>query len=128
MTDPGKYYAAQLGIGQPTQDAAAKTYLLELLDDLESVRGRPHPCRLTQRKAALGDQDAVTNDTVGHAYLENFALNIFLGADNQDRDGRATKYVVVLTPEIPRARSTPPHSSWNCSACSGLWMQTYVVR
>mgnify|MGYP002715120124 FL=1 len=41
----------------------------------------------------MGDNDAVTNDTAGYAYLENFALNIFLGADNEDREGRATKYV-----------------------------------
>ncbi|WFC96133.1 hypothetical protein MBRA1_002789 [Malassezia brasiliensis] len=47
-------------------------------------------------KSALGDNDAVNNDTAGYAYLENFALNIFLGADNEDREGRATKYFLEL--------------------------------
>ena len=38
MANAGKYYAAQLGIAKPTNDAASKTYLLGLLDDLETVR------------------------------------------------------------------------------------------
>lgn len=53
----------------------------------------------------------MTNDIAGHAYLENFALNIFLGADNEDRDGRANKYVPILTAEPPHAPSTLPRSS-----------------
>ncbi|WFC99666.1 hypothetical protein MYAM1_002411 [Malassezia yamatoensis] len=74
-----KYYAAQLGIAEPTNDAASRAYLLSLMDDLEKT------------KAELGDQEAVTDDTVGHAYVENFALKIFHGADKEDQDGTATK-------------------------------------
>jgi hypothetical protein len=45
----------------------------------------------SQRKAALSDNDAVINDTVALAYLENFALRVFLCADNEDRDAKATR-------------------------------------
>lgn len=47
--------------------------------------------RLTQSKAELEDNVAVTDDAAGQAYVENFALNIFLGADNEDREGRASR-------------------------------------
>uniref|UniRef100_V5EWA6 Vacuolar protein sorting-associated protein VTA1 n=1 Tax=Kalmanozyma brasiliensis (strain GHG001) TaxID=1365824 RepID=V5EWA6_KALBG len=73
------YYAAQLGISSPTTDTAAKMYLLTLMDTLESL------------KAKLADNDAVTNDAASAAYVENFALKVFVGADNEDRAGKATR-------------------------------------
>jgi vacuolar protein sorting-associated protein VTA1 len=30
---------------------------------------------------------------VGYAHIENFALKIFLNADNEDRAGKASKWV-----------------------------------
>lgn len=51
----------------------------------------------SQRKAALSDNDAVINDTVALAYLENFALRVFLSADNEDRDAKATRYASQYT-------------------------------
>lgn len=42
---------------------------------------------LEEMKAALGDNEAVSNEAVGSAHVENFALKVFLGADNADRAG-----------------------------------------
>ena len=36
-----------------------------------------------QLKAELSTQEAVQSETVAYAYVENFALRIFLGADNE---------------------------------------------
>jgi vacuolar protein sorting-associated protein VTA1 len=41
---------------------------------------------------ALADHEAIQNDTIGYAHVENFALKIFLNADNEDRNGAATKF------------------------------------
>lgn len=54
-------------------------YLLTLMDTLEDL------------KAKLADNDAVTNDAASSAYVENFALKVFVGADNEDRSGKATR-------------------------------------
>ncbi len=73
------YYAAQLGISGNPSDKEAKMYLLTLMDTLEDL------------KSKLSDNDAVTNDAASSAYVENFALKVFVGADNQDRAGKATR-------------------------------------
>lgn len=39
----------------------------------------------------------MTNDAIGQTYIENFALQIFLGADNEDRDGKATRYDLIAS-------------------------------
>lgn len=73
------YYAAQLGISGNAKETEAKMYLLTLMDTLEDL------------KSKLGDNDAVINDTASAAYVENFALKVFVGADNEDRSGKATR-------------------------------------
>ncbi|CDS82074.1 uncharacterized protein SPSC_02894 [Sporisorium scitamineum] len=73
------YYAAQLGIAGNAKDNESKMYLLALMDTLEDL------------KAKLTDNDAVTNDAASSAYVENFALKVFVGADNEDRAGKATR-------------------------------------
>ncbi|SPO23138.1 uncharacterized protein UTRI_01816 [Ustilago trichophora] len=73
------YYAAQLGISGNAKETEAKMYLLTLMDTLEDL------------KAKLADNDAVTNDAASSAYVENFALKVFVGADNEDRAGKATR-------------------------------------
>ena len=40
----------------------------------------------------LSQNESVTNDIVGSAYIENFALKVFNNADNEDRNGFASKY------------------------------------
>lgn len=42
-------------------------------------------------KAVLGDNDAVLNEAAGAAYIENFALKVFMSADNDDRNGSTGK-------------------------------------
>ena len=66
---------------------------------------------ICELKAELSAQEAVQSETVAYAYVENFALRIFLGADNEDRQGHATKYVFhVLTLAGPQRKllSQPP--------------------
>lgn len=38
-------------------------------------------------KALLADNDAIQNEAAGAAYVENFALKVFMSADNDDRNG-----------------------------------------
>ena len=45
-----------------------------------------------QDKKELAGNEAVTNDTIGYAFVENFALKVFLNADNEDRSGKASGY------------------------------------
>jgi vacuolar protein sorting-associated protein VTA1 len=44
----------------------------------------------------LGNNEAITNDTIGYAHIENFALKIFISADNEDRTGNASKYYILI--------------------------------
>lgn len=39
----------------------------------------------------LANNDAATSDEAGSAYVENFALKVFVGADNEDRSGKADR-------------------------------------
>ncbi|SNX83247.1 uncharacterized protein MEPE_01953 [Melanopsichium pennsylvanicum] len=73
------YYAAQLGISGNAKETEPKMYLLTLMDTLEDL------------KSKLADNDAVINDAASSAYVENFALKVFVGADNEDRAGKATR-------------------------------------
>jgi vacuolar protein sorting-associated protein VTA1 len=75
------YHAAQMGIPllsslQPT----SKSFLMELMDTLES-----------QKKNLAGNDVVHGDDIVAKAYVENVALKVFAGADNEDRTGRANK-------------------------------------
>lgn len=48
---------------------------------------------MIKMKELLKDNDAVTNEIAGQAYVENFALRVFNGADDEDRAGKATPSV-----------------------------------
>ena len=48
-----------------------------------------------QVKTDLGPNDAVHDEPASAAYVENFALRVFAGADNEDRNGNITKYVCM---------------------------------
>jgi vacuolar protein sorting-associated protein VTA1 len=39
----------------------------------------------------MAGNDAITDDVVGKAYMENFAGNIFAKADEEERSKKATK-------------------------------------
>ncbi|KZT75101.1 DUF605-domain-containing protein [Daedalea quercina L-15889] len=73
------YYAAQVGITLKPKAPASRTYLVSLLDALERM------------KTAIGDSDAIHDESASSAYVENFALKVFAMADNEDRLGQATR-------------------------------------
>ncbi|KAF9435854.1 hypothetical protein BGZ76_005377 [Entomortierella beljakovae] len=73
------YYAAKLAIPKAGQDNSNRMFVVELLDSLEK-----------QRKQ-IGDNEAISNDLVGYAYIENFALKIFTKADDEDRAGQGSQ-------------------------------------
>lgn len=72
-----------MGITLKPKAPASKTYLISLLDALERM------------KSAIGDNDAVHDESAASAYVENFALKVFAMADNDDRRGEATRYVAI---------------------------------
>lgn len=77
-----RFRAAQLGLeihGQNKTDAEAKAFLMNLLDQLETAKKR------------LAAEEAVTNETVAAAHVEDYAMKLFTFADNQDRAGLADK-------------------------------------
>ncbi|TBU63682.1 Vta1 like-domain-containing protein [Dichomitus squalens] len=73
------YYAAQQGIALKVKDSAARHFLFDLLGLLEKI------------KSDIGPNDAVHDEPASAAYVENFALRVFAGADNEDRNGNITK-------------------------------------
>ncbi|KAH6574264.1 hypothetical protein BASA62_002527 [Batrachochytrium salamandrivorans] len=73
------YYSAKLAIEKGATSKESQIFLLNLLDALE------------QDKVNLAGNEAIGNDVVGYAHVENFALRIFINADNEDRAGRASK-------------------------------------
>ncbi|PSR75857.1 hypothetical protein PHLCEN_2v8771 [Hermanssonia centrifuga] len=75
----GAYYAAQVGIGLKAKEHTARTFLFDLLGVLETM------------KSDIGSSDAIEDESVSCAYVENFALKVFAMADNEDRRGNATR-------------------------------------
>ncbi|KAL9546587.1 hypothetical protein MBANPS3_006594 [Mucor bainieri] len=74
-----QYYAAKLAIARGPRTKETTDYLSHLLDALET------------QKQAIGANEAITDDLVGYAHVENFALKIFINADNEDRAGKSSK-------------------------------------
>lgn len=52
---------------------------------------------LLQMKAALDKDEAVVDEGVAAAYVDNFATKIFDQADAEDRAGKATRYGSIAT-------------------------------
>lgn len=46
---------------------------------------------LETQKRSFGENEAISNDLVGYAHIETFALKIFNMADNEDRSGQSSK-------------------------------------
>lgn len=61
------------------KDPAVRGYLSPLLTVLETM------------KKEIGSNDAIDNDIVAAAYVENFALRVFGVTDSEDRAGKATR-------------------------------------
>ncbi|KAF8588497.1 DUF605-domain-containing protein [Ramaria rubella] len=73
------YYGIQQGITTKAHNREARPFLFQAMSILE------------QMKVNLGDNEAVSDDEVGAAYIENFALRVFNMADNEDRREQATR-------------------------------------
>lgn len=74
-----KFYAAKLALAVPNRsDDTVNQYLETLIESLE------------EDKKVLGDNEIIKNNLVGRTYLEDFALKIFINADNAYRAGNAT--------------------------------------
>jgi len=71
----------QQGLAIDKSSTEARTFLLALMDWLE------------KRKKELLDNEAITNEAVAEAHIENYALRIFNWADGQDRAGVFNKLV-----------------------------------
>ncbi|KAG8738393.1 hypothetical protein FRC10_006939 [Ceratobasidium sp. 414] len=70
-----EYYAVKKGLTLKLSGSEPRSFLFQLMDSLEAT------------KKALRDHEAITNDDVGHLYVENFADKIFVIADEEDRRG-----------------------------------------
>ncbi|XP_025098679.1 vacuolar protein sorting-associated protein VTA1 homolog [Pomacea canaliculata] len=76
-----RLYALQKAMEIDKKSPEARQFLVSLMDYLEKVK-KEHP------------EEAIHNEVVGQAHMENYALKVFLYADNEDRAGRFTKNVV----------------------------------
>jgi len=75
-----KLYAVNCAINSgKSRSPEATQFLGNLLSTLE------------QEKSSLEGNEAISNELVGKAYLETFALKIFLSGDNVDRAGKANR-------------------------------------
>ncbi|XP_059144007.1 vacuolar protein sorting-associated protein VTA1 homolog [Physella acuta] len=77
-----RLYAMQQGMIVDKNSPEARQFLVSLMDFLE------------KSKIQLKDEEAVHNELCGQAHVENYALKLFLYADNEDRAGNFNKNVI----------------------------------
>ncbi|XP_002730689.2 vacuolar protein sorting-associated protein VTA1 homolog [Saccoglossus kowalevskii] len=75
-------YAMDEGMKIDSKSPDARQYLMALMGCLEAS------------KKELKDNESIHSEVVGQAHVENYALRLFLFADNEDRSGRFNKNVV----------------------------------
>jgi len=77
-----RLYAMQKGMEIDRKSPDGRQFLAGLMNGLEESKNKHK------------DLEAIQNEIVGQAHLENYALKLFLYADNEDRAGRFGKNVV----------------------------------
>ncbi|ELT88009.1 hypothetical protein CAPTEDRAFT_178049 [Capitella teleta] len=77
-----RLFAVQSAMGIDRKSSDCRAFIVGLMDQLETT------------KNALGNAEAISNEVVGQAHMENYALKLFVYADNEDRAGRYGKNVV----------------------------------
>ncbi|XP_070781658.1 vacuolar protein sorting-associated protein VTA1 homolog isoform X3 [Enoplosus armatus] len=77
-----RLYAMQTGMKLDSKTPECRKFLVKLMDQLELM------------KKDLSDNDSITQEVVGNAHIENYALKMFLYADNEDRSGRFHKNMI----------------------------------
>ncbi|XP_074943891.1 vacuolar protein sorting-associated protein VTA1 homolog isoform X4 [Phalacrocorax aristotelis] len=77
-----RLYAMQTGMKIDSKTPECRKFLSKLMDQLEAM------------KKQFGDNEAITQEIVGSAHVENYALKMFLYADNEDRAGQFHKNMI----------------------------------
>ncbi|KAL2736582.1 vacuolar protein sorting-associated protein VTA1 [Vespula maculifrons] len=77
-----RLYALQTGLKLSTKTSEETSFLLKLMNWLETT------------KKELHDNEAITNDVAAQAHLENWALKLFLYADKSDRASNFGKNII----------------------------------
>lgn len=70
------------GMKLESKTPECRKFLVKLMDQLETM------------KTELGNDESITQEVVGNAHIENYALKMFLYADNEDRSGRFHKNMI----------------------------------
>uniref|UniRef100_A0A673BD18 Vacuolar protein sorting-associated protein VTA1 homolog n=1 Tax=Sphaeramia orbicularis TaxID=375764 RepID=A0A673BD18_9TELE len=77
-----RLYAMQTGMKVDSKSPECRKFLVKLMDQLETM------------KKELSDNDSINQEVVGNAHIENYALKMFLYADNEDRAQRFHKNMI----------------------------------
>ncbi|XP_070705084.1 vacuolar protein sorting-associated protein VTA1 homolog isoform X2 [Pempheris klunzingeri] len=77
-----RLYSMQTGMKLDSKTPECRKFLVKLMDQLESM------------KKELSDNESISQEVVGNAHIENYALKMFLYADNEDRAGRFHKNMI----------------------------------
>uniref|UniRef100_A0A3B5N007 Vesicle (multivesicular body) trafficking 1 n=1 Tax=Xiphophorus couchianus TaxID=32473 RepID=A0A3B5N007_9TELE len=77
-----RLYAMQTGMKLDSKTPECRKFLVKLMDQLETM------------KKELIENDSITQEVVGNAHIENYALKLFLYADNEDRAERFHKNMI----------------------------------
>lgn len=90
----GRIYALQTALTIDKKSTEAKGFLLPLMDWLEKT------------KRSAGNNELITSEAAAQAFVENYALKLFIWADNMDRSGTFNKCVsvyhtILLDKQIP---------------------------
>ncbi|NP_001187409.1 vacuolar protein sorting-associated protein VTA1 homolog [Ictalurus punctatus] len=77
-----RLYAMQTGVKLDSKTPECRKFLVKLMDQLEMM------------KQELSTNESIPQEVVGNAHIENYALKMFLYADNEDRSGRFHKNMI----------------------------------
>ncbi|KAJ8396175.1 hypothetical protein AAFF_G00020420 [Aldrovandia affinis] len=77
-----RLYSMQTGMKLDSKTPECRKFLVKLMDQLETM------------KKELTDNESISQEIVGNAHIENYALKMFLYADNEDRSGRFHKNMI----------------------------------
>ncbi|XP_005732831.1 vacuolar protein sorting-associated protein VTA1 homolog isoform X1 [Pundamilia nyererei] len=77
-----RLYAMQTGMKLDSKTPECRKFLVKLMDQLETM------------KKELSDNESISQEVVGNAHIENYALKLFLYADNEDRAGQFHKNMI----------------------------------
>ncbi|XP_067273975.1 vacuolar protein sorting-associated protein VTA1 homolog isoform X3 [Pseudorasbora parva] len=72
----------QTGMKLDSKTPECRKFLVKLMDQLEMM------------KKELSDNESISQEIVGNAHVENYAIKMFLYADNEDRSGRFHKNMI----------------------------------